>query len=73
MDRYIPKNQECNTRKSMADNFGLPNDGLANPALQRRKSKNRDAEKLLIIIRFVMKYLVVMYSEFCRQEESKSS
>ena len=30
--------------------FGVPNDGLAIPALRRRKSKNRSIEKLTIVI-----------------------
>ena len=52
--------------------FGVPNDGLANPALRRRKSKNRCAKKLKIVIRIVLRYLVVMQSEICQQEESKN-
>ena len=40
--------------------FGVPNDGLANPATWRWKSKNRDAKKLTIVIRIVLRYLVVM-------------
>ena len=30
--------------------FGVTNDGLANPALRRRKLKNRSAEKLKVVI-----------------------
>ena len=30
--------------------FGVPKDGLANPALQRRELKNCDVEMLAIII-----------------------
>ena len=45
----------------MANNFGLPNDGLANPALRQKKSENCDAEQLLIYyLNCYKRYFVVM-------------
>ena len=39
--------------------FGVPNNGLANPALRRRKSKNRSVEKFEIIILIDLRCLLV--------------